>query len=86
MCLIIIIHKKNKPKELYQVHLGSFANGFFEIPADCSKGTYIRALARDLGEALGSGAFLHSLRRTKNGGFSVEEALGIDDLSQIFAI
>jgi tRNA pseudouridine55 synthase len=86
MCLIIIIHKKNKPKELYQVHLGSFANGFFEIPADCSKGTYISALARDLGEALGSGAFLHSLRRTKNGGFSVEEALGIDDLSQIFAI
>ena len=86
MCLIIIIHKKNKPKELCQVHLGSFANGFFEIPADCSKGTYIRALARDLGEALGSGAFLHSLRRTKNGGFSVEEALGIDDLSQIFAI
>lgn len=86
MCLIIIINKKNKPKELYQVHLGSFANGFFEIPADCSKGTYIRALARDLGEALGSGAFLHSLRRTKNGGFTVDEALTIDDLTNIFAI
>ena len=82
--LIIIIHKKNKPKELYQVHLGSFANGFFEIPADCSKGTYIRALARDLGEALGSGAFLHSLRRTRNGGFTVEQALGIEDLQAIF--
>ncbi len=56
-----------------------------EILVDCSKGTYIRALARDLGEALGSGAFLHSLRRTRNGGFTVEEALGIDNLSAIFA-
>lgn len=55
-----------------------------EILVDCSKGTYIRALARDLGEALGSGAFLHSLRRTKNGGFVVEEALSIEDLGTIF--
>ena len=55
-----------------------------EILVDCSKGTYIRALARDLGEALGSGAFLHSLRRTRNGGFTVEQALGIEDLQAIF--
>ena len=55
-----------------------------EILVDCSKGTYIRALARDLGEALGSGAFIHSLRRTRNGGFTVEQALGIEDLQAIF--
>ena len=54
-----------------------------EILVDCSKGTYIRALARDLGEALGSGAFLHSLRRTRNGGFAAEEALGIEYLGTI---
>ena len=57
-----------------------------EILVDCSKGTYIRALARDLGEALGSGAFLHSLRRTKNGGFTINEALGIEELKSIFSI
>lgn len=57
-----------------------------EILVDCSKGTYIRALARDLGEALGSGAFLHSLRRTKNGGFTVDEALDMEDLKSIFTI
>ena len=51
-----------------------------EILVDCSKGTYIRALARDLGEALGSGAFLHSLRRTRNGGFTVEHSLSIEDI------
>ena len=55
-----------------------------DILVDCSKGTYIRALARDLGEALGSGAFLHSLRRTRNGGFTIEQALGIEDLANIF--
>ena len=57
-----------------------------EILVDCSKGTYIRALARDLGEALGSGAFLHSLRRTKNGGFTVDEALDIENLKSILTI
>ena len=57
-----------------------------EILVDCSKGTYIRALARDLGEALGSGAFLHSLRRTKHGGFTVDEALDMEDLISIFTI
>lgn len=56
-----------------------------EILVDCSKGTYIRALARDLGEALGSGAFLHSLRRTRNAGFAVEEALSMDEISSILS-
>lgn len=46
---------------------------------DCSKGTYIRSLARDIGEALGSGAFLSSLRRTKNGGFDIEDAVSLTD-------
>lgn len=49
-----------------------------EILVDCSKGTYIRALARDLGEALGSGAFLGSLRRTRNGGYDISQALSLE--------
>ena len=48
------------------------------IKVSCSKGTYIRALARDLGEALGSGAFLGSLRRTRNGGYKESDALSLD--------
>ena len=50
------------------------------IRVACSKGTYIRALARDLGEALGSGAFLSSLRRTKNGGFDISQAWTLDEV------
>ena len=56
-----------------------------EIRIACSKGTYIRALARDLGEALGSGAFLHSLRRTKSGGFDAETALKISEAMDLLA-
>ena len=50
-----------------------------EIRVRCSKGTYIRALARDLGEALGSGAFLHSLRRTAVGDFKIGQALSLTE-------
>ena len=50
-----------------------------DILIDCSKGTYIRAFARDLGEALETGAHLDSLRRTLNGGFTVEESLSVDE-------
>ena len=44
----------------------------------CSKGTYVRAFARDLGEALGSGAHLDSLQRSRSGIFRVENALTVD--------
>lgn len=53
------------------------------IRIDCSKGTYIRAFARDLGEAIGSGAFLSSLRRTHNGGFSIEDSLTLDEALEL---
>lgn len=52
-----------------------------DVVVDCSSGTYIRALARDLGDALGVGGHLTALRRTCIGGFDVAEAAGIDDLA-----
>lgn len=47
---------------------------------DCGKGTYIRSLARDLGEALGTGGHLRSLRRTAVGPYDVGRAVALDDL------
>jgi tRNA pseudouridine55 synthase len=44
----------------------------------CSKGTYVRAFARDLGETLGSGAHLDSLQRSRSGIFKVKDALSIE--------
>ena len=53
-----------------------------EIRMACSKGTYVRAFARDLGEALGSGAHLDSLQRSRSGIFCVENALTVEQALQ----
>ena len=54
-----------------------------DIRIACSKGTYIRAFARDLGEALGTGAHLDALCRTRTGGFRIEDALTLDQALQL---
>ena len=53
----------------------------FEAIIDCSSGTYIRALARDLGVALGVGGHLTALRRTKIGSYSIQQAQDLDGLT-----
>lgn len=55
---------------------------YVQIKIDCSKGTYIRALARDIGTALNSGAYLTELRRTKIGDFCVEDAMEISEFEK----
>lgn len=60
----------------------------FELPklvlrVKCSKGTYIRSLARDVGAALQSGGHLTGLIRTQSGGFTVEKCLQMDDLENV---
>lgn len=52
------------------------------IRVRCSKGTYIRSLAQEIGEALQSGAHLTSLRRTRSGGFTVGNAWQLDDFME----
>ncbi len=51
----------------------------------CSKGTYVRAFARDLGEALGTGAHLDALQRSRSGIFRVENALSVEETIQILS-
>lgn len=53
-----------------------------DVVVDCSSGTYIRALARDLGDALGVGGHLTALRRTRIGPFDVTDAAELDDIDQ----
>jgi len=54
-----------------------------DVVVDCSSGTYIRAIARDLGTALGVGGHLTALRRTRVGGFTIEEACALGDLRTV---
>lgn len=55
---------------------------YIKIRVVCSKGTYIRALARDIGKALNSGAYLTSLRRTRVGDVKVEDCLQLEDFEE----
>ena len=55
---------------------------YIKIRVVCSKGTYIRALARDIGDALNSGAYLTSLRRTRVGDVKVEDCLQLEDFEE----
>lgn len=52
------------------------------VEVTCSKGTYIRALARDLGETVGTGAYLRSLVRTRSGAFRLQDSVSLDDVRE----
>jgi tRNA pseudouridine55 synthase len=52
-----------------------------DVEVDCSSGTYVRALARDLGRALGTGGHLTALRRTRVGPFTLADAVTLDELA-----
>jgi tRNA pseudouridine55 synthase len=54
-----------------------------EVVVDCSSGTYVRALARDLGAALGVGGHLTALRRTRVGPFTIDEARTLEQLAEL---
>jgi len=71
-----------KPKLLVidEIEILDFALPMLKIRVVCSKGTYIRALARDIGLALGSGAHLTALERTRIGDIRLEDCWQIDDL------
>lgn len=72
---------------IYKLDVAHIELPLVRIRVVCSKGTYIRALARDIGYRLGCGAYLRSLTRTRIGDFRLEDSLNIDDLvkSEAFA-
>jgi len=71
-----------RPVVIHEIGLVEYAWPRLTIDIRCGKGTYIRSLARDLGEALGTGGMLAALRRTAVGGYSLEMALPLDDLPE----
>jgi len=69
---------KAKNIVIHSIELISLDMPQLVLRVTCGKGTYIRALARDLGIALGSGAYLTGLRRTRSGSFRVEDADSVE--------
>ena len=74
-----------KPKTLVidEMELLSFSPTEITIRTVCSKGTYIRALARDIGQALGSGGHLTALRRTRVGAICIDDCLSVADAANL---
>jgi len=64
---------------IYGIDIISFDYPRLEVEVRCGKGTYIRSLARDLGDKLGCGALIETLRRTRVGPFAVENAVSLDE-------
>ena len=70
--------------EIYEAKMLQYKLPDLVVRIRCSKGTYIRAFARDLGLALQSGAHLTDLVRSQNGPFTLDQSLAIEDVEKIF--
>lgn len=71
----IEVERKPKQVRIERLELLKYAPPDLEVEVDCSAGTYVRALAADLGAKLGCGALLASLRRTRSGPFTEDQAV-----------
>ncbi|MGB9699362.1 MAG: tRNA pseudouridine(55) synthase TruB [Thermodesulfobacteriota bacterium] len=69
--------------EIYKLTLRNFISPTITLEVICSRGTYIRALAADIGRVLGCGAHLVELRRIRAGKFTIDQALSIEEFKQL---
>lgn len=76
------VERKPRKVHVHRIEMRGYdpATGEVSFFVHCSRGTYVRSLANELGEALGVGAHLASLRRLGSGSFSVEQALPLDEI------
>jgi tRNA pseudouridine55 synthase len=77
------IDRPTREVEIKEIEMTSFNTPYIGFRVVCSKGTYIRSLANDIGVKLGCGAYLKELRRTKIGAFDVSDALPVELLHSL---
>lgn len=73
-----------RPVVIDEIRLDSWESPVADVFVACSKGTYIRSLARDIGAAIGTGAYLSNLVRVRTGPFTLAHAVRIDELEDLF--
>jgi tRNA pseudouridine55 synthase len=78
------IEPESRPVTIHRLDLLDWQMPVATVEIECSKGTYVRSLAHDLGEALGCGAHLKSLIRLKYGIFDISEAVDMETLEEAF--
>jgi tRNA pseudouridine55 synthase len=80
------VERKARRVVIKQLELRAFRGGSrpeVDIYLECSKGTYVRSIAEDLGRALGCGAHVSALRRTRAGPFGIEDSVGLSTLEAL---
>lgn len=77
----IAVQPKPRTVRIDGIQIIDWSSPTLRLRIECGSGTYIRSLARDIGAALGTGAYLHALRRLRSGSFSVAEAVPLHDLT-----
>ncbi|MDH5369118.1 MAG: tRNA pseudouridine(55) synthase TruB [Gammaproteobacteria bacterium] len=75
-----IIERKARPVHIFDIEVLRYEGDELDINVICSKGTYIRTLAEDIGDKLGCGAHLSALRRTTSGPFDLEDSVTLEEL------
>ena len=80
----VSVERKSRPVKVHRLELIAWRPPLASLEVECGKGTYIRSLANDLGEALDCGAHLRELERTRCGIFRIGDALSVDKLEEAF--
>ncbi len=79
----IEVERKARLVHIYSFRFSRYEEPIGEFRIVCTKGTYVRTLAHDLGQKIGCGAHLRSLRRVASGSFEIEKALPLDDIMNL---
>jgi tRNA pseudouridine55 synthase len=79
----ITVERSARRITIFELKLISAQKDTLELDVYCSKGTYIRSLAEDIGETLGCGATVKALRRTQSGSFAIEQAITFEQLQKL---
>ena len=79
----IEVERKAREISVYSIELIKIYNDYFEIKVSCSKGTYIRTLVEDIGERIGCGAHVLSLRRLETGPFKQSQSITLEEIEFI---
>ncbi len=81
----ITVEREKRQVYIYGLKLLDYNPPLLTIEMECSKGTYVRSLANDLGERLGCGACVTELERLRYGPFDIEEAVSVTELKEAFS-
>ncbi len=78
------VERSTRRVVIHSIEVLSIELPMIHLRLRCSKGTYVRSLAHDIGQVLGCGAYMYSLRRTMIGDYHVDQALSITDIRNLF--